>query len=128
MKSRSKTCIFIGYPKGTRAFIYLCFFYSPKDNKVFVSINVIFLKKDYMKNYKSKSNIIIEEIIIATSISIAPNVDAYVMDKIQLYKRTNIDTPIPRVVLHQQSPNIGAAPVATILVPKQVLLVGNSLG
>ena len=53
--SRTKVCIFIGYPKGTRGEI----FYSTKDKKVFVSTHAIFLEDDYMKNYKPKSKVIL---------------------------------------------------------------------
>ena len=50
--------MFIGYPKRTSGGI----FYNAKDKKVFVSIHATFLEEDYMKNYKSKSTIILEEL------------------------------------------------------------------
>ena len=49
---------FIGYPKGTRGEI----FYSTKDKNVFVSTHATFLEDDYMKNYKPKSKVILEEL------------------------------------------------------------------
>ena len=37
-------------------------FYSTKDKKVFVSTYATFLEDDYMKNYKPKSKVILEEL------------------------------------------------------------------
>ena len=59
MDFRTEVCMFIGYPKGIRGGIL----YSSKDKKVFVSTHVTFLEKDYMKNYKPKSTVILEELV-----------------------------------------------------------------
>ena len=48
LESRSQVCLFVGYPKETRGGL----FYSPEDNKVFVSINATFLEEDYMREFK----------------------------------------------------------------------------
>ena len=39
LEPRTEICMFVGYPKGTRGGL----FYSPQDNKVFVSTNAMFL-------------------------------------------------------------------------------------
>ena len=43
LEPRSKVFTFVGYPKGTRGGL----FYSPQDNKVFVSTNATFLEHNY---------------------------------------------------------------------------------
>ena len=48
LEPRTKVCMFVGYPKGTRGGL----FYSPSDKKVFVSTNATFLEDDYMTNFK----------------------------------------------------------------------------
>ena len=68
MESHSEACFFIGYPEGTRC----GFFYSSKNNKAFISTNATFLEKDYMKNYKPKGEVIIEEITREMTTSSAP--------------------------------------------------------
>ena len=50
-------CLFVGYPKGTIGGV----FYSPQDKKVFVSTNSTFLQNDYVKNFKPRSKVILEE-------------------------------------------------------------------
>ena len=57
MESRSKTCIFVGYPKETKGY----YFYSPLDLKVFVSTNAKFLAKDYMNDFIPRSRIVLNE-------------------------------------------------------------------
>ena len=57
MESRTETCIFVGYPKGTKGY----YFYSPSDLKVFVSTNAKFLEKDYMNEFIPKSKIVLNE-------------------------------------------------------------------
>ena len=57
MKARTKMCIFVEHPRGTKGY----FFYSPSDNKIFVSTNVTFLEEDYMKNFKPISKVVLEE-------------------------------------------------------------------
>ena len=59
LESRSELCIFIGYPKGTKGYI----FFSPTDNKTFVSTNPRFLEEEYIKNIKPRSRLIIEELL-----------------------------------------------------------------
>ena len=56
MEYRTETCIFVGYPKGTKGY----YFYSPSDLKVFVSTNAKFLEKDYMNEFIPKSRIVPE--------------------------------------------------------------------
>ena len=46
---------FVGYPKGTVGGL----FYSLKDNKVFVSTNVEFLKNDCMNDCTPKSRVVL---------------------------------------------------------------------
>ncbi|KAH9671725.1 hypothetical protein KPL70_017462 [Citrus sinensis] len=58
MDSRSKVCMFVGYPKGTRGGL----FYSPQDRKVIVSTHFTSLEEDYMNNFKPKSKVILEEL------------------------------------------------------------------
>lgn len=57
MESRSETCIFMGYPKGTKGY----YFYSHSDLKVFVSTNASFLENDYMNDFLPKSRILLNE-------------------------------------------------------------------
>ena len=51
--------MFVGYPQGTRGGL----FYSPQDKKVFASTNATFLEHDYMKDYKPRSKIVLEEML-----------------------------------------------------------------
>ena len=57
MESHSETCIFVGYPKGTKGY----YFYSPSDLKVFLSTNAKFLEKGYMNDFVPKSRIVLNE-------------------------------------------------------------------
>ena len=59
MESHTETCIFVGYPKGTKGY----YFYSPSDLKVFVSTNAKFLEKDYMNEFIPKSRIVLNEML-----------------------------------------------------------------
>ena len=78
MDSYTEVFIFIGYLKGTRGGI----FYSTKDKKVFVSTHATFLEDDYMKNYKPKSKVILEELASSQetpkTLEIPPQVPVYV--------------------------------------------------
>ena len=38
------------------------YFYSPKDNKVFVSTNARFLEDDHIRNHKSNNKVVLEEL------------------------------------------------------------------
>ena len=58
LKPRTKVCMFIGYPKGTRRGL----FHSPLEKKVFVSTNASFLEDDYMTNFKPHSKVVLEEL------------------------------------------------------------------
>ena len=58
LASRSELCLFVGYPKGTKGYV----FYSPSDNKTFVSTNAKFLEEDFMKNAKPKSRLVLGEL------------------------------------------------------------------
>ena len=58
LEPRTEVCMFVGYPKGTRGGL----FYSPSDKKVFISTNATFLEDDYMKNFKPRSKVVLEEL------------------------------------------------------------------
>ena len=58
LESRTKMCMFISYPKGTRGGI----FYNPKEKKVIVSTHATFLEEDYMNNFKPKNKVVLEEL------------------------------------------------------------------
>ena len=57
LASRSELCLFIGYPKETKGFI----FYSPEDNKTFVSTNARFLEEDFMKDVKLEATLCLKK-------------------------------------------------------------------
>ena len=59
LASRSELCLFVGYPKGTKGYI----FYSPSDKKTFVSTNARFLEEDYIKSMKPRSELVLEELL-----------------------------------------------------------------
>ena len=71
--------MFVGYPKGTRGSL----FYSSQDKKVLVSTNAIFLEEDYMKDFKPRSKIILDELSGNSNIvpdrvnELIPNSDHY---------------------------------------------------
>ena len=65
LESRSELCLFVGYPKGTKGYL----FYSPSDDKTFVSTNARFLEEDYMKNMKPRSRLILEELLGEESVT-----------------------------------------------------------
>ena len=48
----------MGYPIGTKGYV----FYSPSDNKTFVSTNAKFLEEDFMKDAKPRSRLVLEEL------------------------------------------------------------------
>ena len=48
----------MGYPKGTKGYV----FYSPSDNKMFVSTNAKFLEEDFIKDAKPRSRLVLEEL------------------------------------------------------------------
>ena len=50
--------MFVGCPKETKGYV----FYSPSDNKTFVSTNARFLEDDFMKNAKPKNWLVLEEL------------------------------------------------------------------
>ena len=58
LKSKSEVCIFAGYPKGTKGWL----FYNPKEHKVLVSINAFFLEEDYMIDRNTLERVILKEI------------------------------------------------------------------
>ena len=57
LETRSEVCYFIGYPKGT----YGWYFYDPREQKVFISTNAIFLEDNYIINHKPKGRIDLRE-------------------------------------------------------------------
>ena len=56
LETRSEVCYFVGYPKGT----YGWYFYYPREQKVFISANAIFLEDDYIMSRKPKRRIVLE--------------------------------------------------------------------
>ena len=57
LDSRTKVCLFIGYPRGTRGGI----FYNPRDKKVFVSTHATFLEHEYINDFKPRSKVLVED-------------------------------------------------------------------
>ena len=51
LESHTELCLFVGYPKETKG----DYFYSSKDNKVFVSTNARFHEDDHIRNHKSNN-------------------------------------------------------------------------
>ncbi|KAL5562549.1 hypothetical protein UlMin_032296 [Ulmus minor] len=85
MESRSEVCLFVGYPKGTRGSL----FYSTHDKKVFVSTHATFLEEDYIKNYKPKSKVILEELKSEnTQVSVSTE------EQEQLHENEEINDPV----------------------------------
>ena len=58
LETRSDVCLFVGYPKGTKGYM----FYDPQEQRVIVSTNARFLEEDYMIDNKLRSKIILEEL------------------------------------------------------------------
>ena len=58
LDSRSKLCLFVGYPKETRGGL----FYDPKEDKVFVSKNATFLEEDHIRDHKPRSKVVLSEL------------------------------------------------------------------
>ena len=69
LETRSEVCYFIGYPKVT----YGWYFYDSREQKLFVSINTIFLEDNYIMNRKPKGRIDLEEVMGEPSDSPAVN-------------------------------------------------------
>ena len=57
-ESCTELCLFVRYPKETKG----GYFYSPKDNKVFVSTNARFLEDDHIRNHKSNKKVVLDEL------------------------------------------------------------------
>ncbi|KAL5564391.1 hypothetical protein UlMin_027555 [Ulmus minor] len=73
LDSRSEVCMFVGYPRETKG----GYFYNLKENKVFVSMNVIFLEESYIQDFKARSKVILEDMSNRIVSSEVPNVDSY---------------------------------------------------
>ena len=58
LESRTELCLFVGYPIETKD----GFFYSPKDNKVFISTNARYLEDDHIRDHKSNNKVVLEEL------------------------------------------------------------------
>ena len=58
LESHMQLCMFVGYPKEAKH----GFFYSPKDNKVFVLTNAWFLEDGHIRNHKSNNKVVLEEL------------------------------------------------------------------
>ncbi|KAL5555240.1 hypothetical protein UlMin_037476 [Ulmus minor] len=65
--------MFVGCPRETKG----GYFYNPKENKVLVFINVTFLDESYIKDFKSRSKVMLEDISNSMVASAVPNVDSY---------------------------------------------------
>ena len=59
LDSRTEVYLFIGYPKGTRGGI----FYNLRYKKVFVSTHATFLEYEYIKDYRPRSKVLLEDIL-----------------------------------------------------------------
>ena len=57
LKTILEVCYLIGYPNGTFGW----YFYDPREQKVFVSTNVVFLDDGYIMNHKPKGRIGLRE-------------------------------------------------------------------
>ncbi|OVA14371.1 Protein kinase domain [Macleaya cordata] len=66
MEPKSEVCVFIGYLKGTRAYL----FYNPREQKVFISANAIFLEEDHISNHKPQSKLKLEEMEDTTTVGV----------------------------------------------------------
>ncbi|KAK8593637.1 hypothetical protein V6N12_045713 [Hibiscus sabdariffa] len=58
LEPRSHKCIFVGYPKETNGY----YFFNPKENKVFVARNGVFLEKEFLSNKRDRRNIELKEV------------------------------------------------------------------
>ena len=58
LDSRTEVCMFVGYPKGTKGGL----FYSPKDQTIKISTHATFLEEDYMREFKPRSKVVLEEL------------------------------------------------------------------
>ena len=87
LEPRSELCIFVGYLNGTRGGL----FYSHQDKKVFVSTNATFLEHDYMKSFKPRSKIVLEELLLEQND--APQLTSFVKIQRQRTLIPNQDPP-----------------------------------
>ena len=62
------------------------YFYNPKENKVFVSMNVTFLEDSYVQDFKSRSKVMLEDMSNNIVASEVPNVES---DPINEERQTN---------------------------------------
>ena len=88
LETRSEVCYFIGYPKGTFGW----YFYDPREQKVFVSTNAIFLEDDYIMNHKPRGRIDLKE--TGREPSDPPTVENNVRQ--ENATSSLISTPVPR--------------------------------
>ncbi|KAK8701527.1 hypothetical protein V6N13_019914 [Hibiscus sabdariffa] len=58
LEPRSHKCIFVGYPKETKGY----YFFSPKENKLFVARTGVFLEKEFLASKRDRRNIELEEV------------------------------------------------------------------
>ena len=63
LEARSKVCLFVGYPRGTKGYL----FYDPKEKRMLVSINARFLEEDYMIDNKPRSKVVLDELRAKTN-------------------------------------------------------------
>ena len=79
--------MFVGYPKGIKR----GYFYNLKENKVLISTNATFLEESYVKDFKSRSKVMLEDMSNSIVASEVPNVES---DPIN--KERQIEQQIPR--------------------------------
>ncbi|KAL5810596.1 hypothetical protein ACOSQ4_027164 [Xanthoceras sorbifolium] len=106
LDSKSVVCLFVGYSKETRG----GYFYSPEDNKVFVSKNATFLEDNYISDHKPRSKIVLYELEPGeTSTPSTRVVDPQISESQMIHDR---DTLPPRrsgrvVIQHERYLGIG---------------------
>src|SRR6516165_3154678 len=69
LQPKSDKCLFVGYPKETKGY----YFYHPQENKVFVALHTVFLKKEFITMMDNGRKVELDEdrseIAIETSLS-----------------------------------------------------------
>ena len=58
LESRMELCMFVGYSKETKS----GFFYSPKENKVFILTNARYFEDDHIRNHKTNNKVVLEDL------------------------------------------------------------------
>ena len=104
LDSITEVCLFIGYPKGIRGGI----FYNPRE-KVFMSTHAMFLKNEYMNDFKPRSKLLLEEI----SEKKTPDDSTRVVEK-------GTDSVTTRIVdIDNETKNITDKPSRKVIMPRR---------